>query len=259
VLRGNEVWEFILMLREIGNLLCARSIQRKSVAYLSVLIEEFCELFVALFKEGLKPKFHNMVHYPGIILKSGPLVHLWSIRHEGKNKELKGSLQGNESKVNVARSIAVKTQLYQVSLLIGERRNFFKVALKRDGVFLPVEKVPVELKSSNGAFFEKGCLTVKKIELKGTEYQVGMILVLECDNIPSFGTIRQIFLNEVGEVLFLCNRLITHELDEHYDAFVVSSHPEQSAILSCDVFSHVPLWKRNDVQGRSLVMLKVAL
>ena len=74
--------------------------------------------------------------------------------------------------------------------------DFFKVALKRDGVFLPVGKVPVELKSSNGEFFEKGCLTVKKkIELKDTEYQVGIILVLECDNIPSFGIITLIFLN----------------------------------------------------------------
>jgi len=53
---------------------------------LKCLISEHHELYLKLFRIGLKPKYHHMVYYPLIMQKSGPLNIFSSIRYEAKYK-----------------------------------------------------------------------------------------------------------------------------------------------------------------------------
>ena len=76
----NEVWQFYLLLRQIIDLVTSRSFQTKCVTLLRTLISEHNEMYINLFKEILKPKFHHLVHYPNIISNFGPPIHFWSMR-----------------------------------------------------------------------------------------------------------------------------------------------------------------------------------
>ncbi|KAL0148647.1 hypothetical protein M9458_055974, partial [Cirrhinus mrigala] len=79
----NEVWQLILQLRQIAELICAPVITVGQIAYLAVLIEEYIETRKMSFpSHPLKPKHHYMSHYPELIERFGPLIRLWTLRFE---------------------------------------------------------------------------------------------------------------------------------------------------------------------------------
>nr|XP_023028858.1 uncharacterized protein LOC111517034 [Leptinotarsa decemlineata] len=86
---NNEVWGYYLLLLEITEIVIASSISSPTIELLKSLIEQHNHLYVHLFKDNLKPKFHFLLHYPRIISKVGPLCNIQTIRFEAKHKELK--------------------------------------------------------------------------------------------------------------------------------------------------------------------------
>lgn len=86
---GDFHWELYLTLRAIIDIFNARSFSLQDVEYLQCLITEHHEMYVKVFGNTLKPKHHNMLHYPRFILRVGPLVNLWCMRFEAKHKESK--------------------------------------------------------------------------------------------------------------------------------------------------------------------------
>lgn len=80
----DEVWEFYLVLCEIIKITTENIISDDQVNYPRYLI--FSNHEMLLFKKQLRPKFHVLIHYPGIIRKMGPLKYLFSIRYEGFHK-----------------------------------------------------------------------------------------------------------------------------------------------------------------------------
>ena len=86
----DNVWQLILQLKDIVDLICAQQISKAQVAYLDVLIQEYLETRKALFPDiNLRPKHHFMRHYPGLILKFGPLIRVWTMRFESKHSYFK--------------------------------------------------------------------------------------------------------------------------------------------------------------------------
>ncbi|KAK2827458.1 hypothetical protein Q7C36_018384 [Tachysurus vachellii] len=82
----NEVWQLILQLREIVELVCAPAITTGQVAYLKVLIEEYVCSRQRLFPSGrVKPKHRYLCHYPQLIFQFGPLICLWTLCFESKH------------------------------------------------------------------------------------------------------------------------------------------------------------------------------
>jgi len=70
----DEVWQFLLLLREI-NLLCFTPVVRKSsLPYLEMQILEYLDMRATLFKEiPLRPKHHFLQHHAELISQFGPL------------------------------------------------------------------------------------------------------------------------------------------------------------------------------------------
>ena len=82
----DEVWQIILQLREIVELICALVITKGQVAYLKVLIEEYIDNRKRLFPNSpLRPKHHYLCHYPSLIIHFGPLIRLWTLQFESKH------------------------------------------------------------------------------------------------------------------------------------------------------------------------------
>lgn len=82
-------WELYLTLRAIIDILNAKSFSLQEIEYLQCLVTEHHEIYVRLFGNTLKTKHHNMLHYARLMLRVGPLVHVWCMRFEAKHKESK--------------------------------------------------------------------------------------------------------------------------------------------------------------------------
>jgi len=52
-------------------------------------VKEFNDLYLQLSPTPLKPKFHHLIHYAGIMKKLDRLCNLWSMRYESKHRVAK--------------------------------------------------------------------------------------------------------------------------------------------------------------------------
>ncbi|KAE8742016.1 hypothetical protein FOCC_FOCC012457, partial [Frankliniella occidentalis] len=64
-----------------------------------------------LFNEPLEPKQHHMLHYRSIMLRAGPLVNLWCMRFESKQRELKDYVLITNSRIKLPLTVLIKNQL----------------------------------------------------------------------------------------------------------------------------------------------------
>lgn len=115
-------WDSFLLLLRICSIAISPVITPDTVAYLRILIEEKLVLFRQLYPDAsIIPKLHYMIHYPAQIIRSGPLVHSWTMRQEAKLSFIKRVSQRGNFK-NVCLTAAKKHQLWQCQKMqSGER------------------------------------------------------------------------------------------------------------------------------------------
>lgn len=71
----DPVWQLVIALIELVELVCAPSITTAQIAYLNIVVSEYLETRKAVFpSDRLKPKHHYLLHYASLILKLGPLI-----------------------------------------------------------------------------------------------------------------------------------------------------------------------------------------
>lgn len=75
------VWKFLINFFEILDILLCFEITETDISLLSKKIEKHNSDYILLFKDTLKPKFHNLSHYATIIRYSGPLRNLWCFKY----------------------------------------------------------------------------------------------------------------------------------------------------------------------------------
>lgn len=86
----DQVWQLLIMLKKVVELVCSPKISAAQVSFLQVHIQEYLETRKHLFpSDKLKPKHHYLLHYPSLIMRLGPLVHLWTMRFESKHSYFK--------------------------------------------------------------------------------------------------------------------------------------------------------------------------
>lgn len=105
-----KFWILYNILLQICRVACSWSIKPGTIAYLRVLIEEHHSQFRVLYpNKTVIPKMHYMVHYPSQILKYGPLIHSWTMRHEAKLCVLKRAARHGNFK-NICYTVAKRSQ-----------------------------------------------------------------------------------------------------------------------------------------------------
>lgn len=93
--------DFYLILCEIINIITDTIISNVQINFLKGLIISHHEMYIRLFHDHLKPKFHFMVHYPEIIRRMGPFKSLSSIRYEGFHNISKNYASNIKEKYNI--------------------------------------------------------------------------------------------------------------------------------------------------------------
>lgn len=97
-----EEWNLFILLIRICSIACSWQITPDTASYLRVLIQEHHSKFKILYPhKTMIPKMHYMVHYPRQILKFGPLICAWTMRHEAKLSIIKrAASHGNFKNIN---------------------------------------------------------------------------------------------------------------------------------------------------------------
>ena len=81
-------WTVLLM--EVVELSLCSEFTEKSIQYLQSKIQDHREMLKEAFPDfKLCPKHHYIEHYPDLVGRFGPLVHLWTMRFEGKHRFFK--------------------------------------------------------------------------------------------------------------------------------------------------------------------------
>ena len=106
---GDTVWELLLVLSDVVELSLAKTISPAQAVFLRDLTKELLVLFKEQFpNQTFKPKAHFVLHYPEQILKFGPLVHLWTMRFEGKHSFFKEAARRTKCNKNLPLSLAAR-------------------------------------------------------------------------------------------------------------------------------------------------------
>lgn len=88
---ADEVWQLILQLKDMD-------LESRKAAFPEV---------------GPKAKHHYLRHYPGPILKFGPLIRLWTMRFESKHSYFKRCAKHLNNFKNLCRTLSERHQLFQ--------------------------------------------------------------------------------------------------------------------------------------------------
>jgi len=116
----DEVWQFVLLLREIVELICAPKISHDQILYLERLVNLYVEDRLHLFHSvPLRPKHHYLLHYPWLIMMFGPLIRVWTMRMESKHSFFKQCARNCHNYINVTKTLSDTHQLSQMYLSTG--------------------------------------------------------------------------------------------------------------------------------------------
>lgn len=108
---GEPIWDLYLTIRKVIDIMLSTSLEENNCTLLETLIGEMNNMYLKYSMNNLQPKFHFLTHYPSIIRKHGPVIHLWSMRFEAKHRVSKISPRSSFNRRNICLTLAMKHQL----------------------------------------------------------------------------------------------------------------------------------------------------
>lgn len=184
---NDPAYKLYLLLKDLTEFFCAPSFLKTDVPYIKdVLLPQYFELRSEVLDESiypLKPKHHFMMHYPELMLKYGPLIHLWTLGYEQKHKFFKQVCRLCQNFINVEYTCA--------------QRHQFNLAYKSTGPLFPegcIEYKPSEfcISSYHGELEmllntmpiikRKDCRVCSSIDVDGVMYSTDCLILLSTHN-----------------------------------------------------------------------------
>lgn len=211
----NNVWLLYLKLLEISEILLLTDHTNESVQNLKILIEEHHQMYLSIFQEDLKPKFHFLVHYPNIILKNGPPILISSMRFEARHKDFKSLVSIIKCKKNLPLSLSMRNQLNLTQRILSQKGFVNNMDY---GPFQTISEI-----DPNETNLEGPVSSVLWYKSNAYLYNIKSCVLIEYDtetHFPTYGSIENIFVNTKDEnVFFKINYLQTINFNLHYRAY----------------------------------------
>ena len=211
----NLNWKLFLLLLEILDLLLAPMVSVGQLSFLSELIADHHTLFCELYPdERLKYKHHRMVHYPTVMLRNGPLSHMWVMRFEAKHGYFKRLAHITCNFRNVCKSLARRNQMRQAAIWL--KPSHFESAVhvgtgSETVVIAHKEFVSLFPKSTDTL---RDAFLANSVTVYGTRYEPGYTVIMDVDSegYPVLGYIVKILVCE-GLVSFAVQKWIIDRFD----------------------------------------------
>ncbi|KAG1673824.1 hypothetical protein GQR58_015387 [Nymphon striatum] len=233
--RDNSQWQTLLLLEDVLQYSCAPVLDREHVMMMKDIIEDFHESFRQSFpEETIKPKMHFMLHYPQQMKNFGPLIHLQTIRFEGKHNYFQELIYRTKNKINICKSLAVRHQYYQC-LFNASDKFFASDTFDTTGVStIPVCLLRDEYQRVLGRV-GSDCLEVftsTSVNIMGITYHVGDCIVRneQRDHLTAFSNIKY-FLTINGAPYLLCCKMETRDFDRHLYAYTVREMKDECELV----------------------------
>ena len=113
----DQHWQLYLYLRQIIDIVTSPRLISSDIKVLNNSITLHNQLYIKFFG-ALKPKFHNLVHYPTVLENNGPRILYWPMRYESRHRQLKENAHSSKCNINLLVTIATK-QLLQLAQLFN--------------------------------------------------------------------------------------------------------------------------------------------
>ena len=199
---SDSVFNMLLLLHEIVEIVVAQAIDEANIASLSVLVECYLTERSKCFpNERVRPKHHYLTHYPELIQKFGPLIHVWGMRFESKHAYFKQCVRTSKNFINVAGMLAEKHQLLQAYYTAGtllpdpvevkQQTSVFEPDLYKDSIRDGVRRSHL---LPGGTFYVSNEAT-----LRGQSYKNGMVVIMKDDLYKLIGGKIMMILSEKDE------------------------------------------------------------
>jgi len=250
----DEVWKFFLIFLEIIEILLSGQFTQSIVFHLKILIKKHNSDYIILFKDTLKPKHHLLIHYPMIILNSGPPRNFWCFRYESKHKEMKIYAHAITSRKNISLTLAKKFQYKFINnILLNSFGNIeYEVKSKHNINSRNNELIQRNLGLSLDDF---NCYS--QIKLKGTTYKVGYFVTKFIDELCLFEILDILLIKKNCSFKFIVSQLQIHNYNSHLRAYQVDNNDiNLKNILNPEGCSGPPININITYNGNSMIRLK---
>lgn len=116
--RNDRVWEVMIALKEMVDILMSSQLSQAGITYLGDLVSYFHEVLATNFADKhLKPKGHHTLHYKELIREFGMLRNIWAMRFEAKHSYFIDIVRRTKNKKNLCKTMAKRHQYFQLSYL----------------------------------------------------------------------------------------------------------------------------------------------
>lgn len=252
-----EVWQLYIRFIQILDIVTAPFVDTNLSTYLATLIAEHHELYCKLFSKTLKPKYHIMLHYPRIMSFIGPLIHVWSMRMEGKHRPvIKQVAKVTTCRKNLPLTVAKK---YALSL---SARFLSKRGFQQNVIFHSKKKTLIECYNYNNFQYIlppglENLKVVKEATICNTKYKKNMVLVINCENdLPVFGLLHWIVQLINDRVGFILSGFHTVGFNSHLHCYEVTPTIEWFYKEYNDLISFYPTSYKIGADGNSYVSFR---
>lgn len=249
---NDNVWEFVIIFLKLLDTLILPVFDENTIERLEVLIEKHNSLYIKLFSTKLKPKFHNLIHYPRIIRYSGPPRYYWCFRFEGKHKELKTYAKVITSRKNVMLSIITKFQLKFAYDLIQSEKDILYLQKS----YIKSSK-NLELVSRELNVLVNDIEIYRQISFKGKIYKDGNFLHSGINDDIKIYKIIEIVVVRHKTVYILCHKVNT-KFNEHFISYeIVSECTDTLHLIQMTNFNGPPVHHHRLPSGKYMIRPKI--
>lgn len=206
------IWNFYILLVKIVDILLERLFTEQLIEYLQLLIKEHHSIYMDLFQENLKPKYHLLLHYPTVIRRIGPPRFYWCMRYEAFHRLLKQTAKSVTCRKNLLHTLSLKQQLRM------SNRFLCKKGFEKKIEFGPRYSIPENILKK----FElsKNVVGVSWININNIIYRKDFSIQF---SETQFAQIKYMLTNE-GNIYFLLKPLETVGFAEHVQAFQIKTN-----------------------------------
>lgn len=249
----DDVWNFTINLIEIIDLLLCFEINESDIILLENKIKKLNSDYIMLFNDTLKPKFHNLTHYPNIIRQSGPLRKLWCFKYETNHIQSKIYCHCINSRKNICVTLSKKYQL-KFAYQISKKHNVMAILnlnnkYERQSNFKHIIYAMLEVAES--------CVKMySQLNYKGTQFKCGDYIAVLKNDITIYNIIEIIVL-DTKAVLFFSQKIRNINYKSHFLAYEVdTSALGEFSLISINKLIGPPLDLMKTARGIKMIRIK---
>ena len=252
LLIGNKVpendpkWQVLLSFLDAVELICAPRLSVGAVEFMDDLIHIFTDHYVQQFPDAsVKPKLHFLTHYPRQTLIFGPLIHLWTLRFEGKHSFFKETARRSKNRKNICQTLARKHQYRHTlnnrvsNILDLETSTPVKTRVKLVASLPGQAQVAIHSILGNNEHI----FMADSAKVNGMTYSTGCCVYVEEDPDDALAQFAEIYstVTDNGITYLLLKRLRTTSYCSHFHAFTVFKSDEFGLVPVSHLKDYHPL------------------